>query len=277
MPKNKVRRLFPGFRLSLGLTLAFLGLLVLIPIGALALKAASGGWHAAWQTVSDDRMLASYRLSFGVAALAALFDGIAGALAAWVLTRYEFPGRRFLDMIVDLPIALPTAVAGIALAAIYAPNGLLGEPLLKLGIKAAYSPMGIFLALSFIGFPFVVRSLQPVLKVLPKEWEEAASCLGANRFQTLVRVVLPSLLPAWGTGVALALGRGVGEYGSVVFIAGNLPFKSEIVPLLIISKLEQYDYAGAAAIGTVMLVFSFAILALFHRVSAWNRKRLGLG
>ncbi|MBN8215654.1 MAG: sulfate ABC transporter permease subunit CysT [Spirochaetes bacterium] len=267
--------LFPGLRVSLGITLTVLGFLVLIPLAALVLKSISGGWLHAWQTIIDPRLLASYRLSFGVAALAALFDGVIGGLAAWVITRYEFPGRRFLDALVDLPIALPTAVAGIALTALYAPNGWLGGPLLRWGIHAAYSPLGIFLALSFIGFPFVVRTLQPALQGLPKEYEEAAACLGAGRWSTIVRVVVPAVLPAWLTGIVLALGRGVGEYGSVVFIAGNLPFKTEIVPLLIVSKLEQYDDAGAAAVGTIMLFFSVIILAVFHRVSAWNRRRLG--
>lgn len=268
-------QIFPGFRLTLGVTVLFLGLVVLLPLSALVLKAVSGGWEKGWETITHPRLLSAYRLSFGVALLAALFNGIVGFAAAWVLTRYSFPGRRLLDTLVDLPIALPTAVAGIALTALYAPNGWIGEPLLKWGIKVAYTPAGIFVALSFIGLPFVVRSLQPVLESLPLELEEGAACLGATRFQTFRRVILPALVPAWISGMLMAFGRGVGEYGSVVFIAGNLPFESEIVPLLIIGRLEEYDYAGAAAIGVVMLAASLAILLSVLAVSRRMGRRAG--
>ena len=271
--KKKIR--LPGFGLALGFSLFYLGVLVLIPLAALGYKSASGGWSGFWETVTEPRVMASFRVSFGISALAAVFDALVGGLAAWVLVRYSFPGKRWLDAVVDLPIALPTAVAGIALTALYAPNGLLGQPLAAWGWKVAYTPVGIFIALSFIGLPFVIRTLQPALRDLPREMEEAAATLGAGRLQILLRVLVPTLWPAWFLGALLAFGRAAGEYGSVVFIAGNLPFVSEISPLLIISKLEQYDYAGAAAIGVAMLVFSLVILIAGNWLQARLRRQRG--
>jgi sulfate transport system permease protein len=250
----------PGFRLSLGITLAYLGLIVILPLAALAIRPWELGLAGVWHALAEPRVTAALKLSFGLSALAALLNAPLGVLIAWTLTRYAFPGRRLLDALVDLPFALPTAVAGIALSAIYAPNGPLGSLAAKVGIKTAYSPLGIFIALVFIGLPFVVRSLQPVLQDLDRDVEEAAQTLGATSVQRAVLVVLPALLPALISGVSLAFARAVGEYGSVVFIAGNLPLKTEIAPLLIVIKLEQYDYAGAAAVGLAMVVISFAIL-----------------
>lgn len=269
------RHILPGFGLSLGYTLLYMGLIVLIPMSALAMRIFSGSWEHFWQTVTDPRVVASYRVSFGLSFLAALLNGVFGVMAAWVLARYRFPGRRILDAMVDLPFALPTAVAGIALTAIYAPNDWIGALLEPYGIRIAFTQTGIFIALTFIGFPFVVRTVQPVILQLSAELEEAAACLGANRWQTFQRVIFPALLPSILTGVTLAYGRAVGEFGSVVFIAGNIPFETEITPLLIISKLEQYDYSGAAALGFVMLCASLVILLISNGLQAWNNSRNG--
>ncbi len=269
------RHILPGFGLSLGYTLLYMGLIVLIPMSALAMRVFSGSWEHFWQTITDPRVVASYRVSFGLSFLAALFNGVFGVIAAWVLARYRFPGRRILDAMVDLPFALPTAVAGIALTAIYAPNDWIGALLEPYGIRIAFTQIGIFIALTSIGFPFVVRTVQPVILQLSAELEEAAACLGANRWQTFLRVIFPALLPSILTGVTLAYGRAVGEFGSVVFIAGNIPFETEITPLLIISKLEQYDYAGAAALGFVMLCASLLILLISNGLQAWNNSRNG--
>lgn len=270
------RAVIPGFGLTLGYSIIYLSLIVLIPFSALILKTASGGWEHFWQTVTAPRVVASYWVSFGISFYAAIVNGVFGVIAAWVLVRYRFPGRRILDAMVDLPFALPTAVAGIALTAIYAPNDWIGELLKPYGIKIAFTQFGIFLALTFIGLPFVVRTVQPIIEDLASDVEEAAACLGANRWQIFWRVIFPSLLPAILTGVTLAYGRAVGEFGSVVFIAGNLPFRTEITPLLIISKLEQYDYSGAAALGFVMLCVSFSILLVSNVLQAWNNKRRGI-
>jgi sulfate transport system permease protein len=250
----------PGFGLSLGFTLIYLSLLVLIPLSALVWKTASLGWGDFLSTVTDPRVIASFRLSFGAAFVGALLNAFFGLIVAWVLVRYSFPGKRFVDALVDLPFALPTAVAGIALTAIYAPNGWIGKLLAPLGIQVAFTPLGVIVALTFIGLPFVVRTLQPVLESFDPELEKAAVSLGASRWETLGRVVLPSLLPAWITGFSLAFARALGEYGSVVFISGNLPLKTEIAPLLIMTKLEQYDIAGATSIAVVMLSISFLLL-----------------
>ena len=257
----------------MGYSLFYLSLIVLIPLAALALKTATLTWDSFWATVTDPRVVASYRLSFGASLIAALVNLVAGVIVAWVLVRYDFPGRRLVDALVDLPFALPTAVAGIALTALYAPNGWLGEPLATLGIKVAFTPLGVLIALIFIGLPFVVRTVQPVLEDLDKELEEAAASLGASRLQAFTKVVLPLLLPAILTGFVLALSRAIGEFGSVIFIAGNMPFVSEIAPLLIITKLEQYDYAGATAIATVMLVISFALILVVNLLQKWQQRR----
>lgn len=275
-PKKPLRHSLPGFGLTLGYSLVYLSLIVLVPFSALFLKTASGGWGHFWETITAPRVVASYWVSFGLSFFAALVNGVFGFIGAWVLVRYRFPGRRILDAMVDLPFALPTAVAGIALTAIYAPNDWIGELLKPYGIKVAFTQLGIFVALTFIGLPFVVRTLQPVIENLSDDVEEAAACLGAGRWQTFRRVIFPSLLPSTLTGITLAYGRAVGEYGSVVFIAGNLPFKTEITPLLIISKLEQYDYSGAAALGFVMLVVSFFVLLASNGLQAWDNKRKGM-
>lgn len=287
------RRVLPGFGLSLGFTLTYLGLIVLIPLSAAFLKTAGLSWADFWAAVTSPRVMASYRISFGVSLLAALVNAVFGGILAWVLVRYRFPGRRVVDALVDLPFALPTAVAGIALTAIYAPKGWIGQwldPLWVKGVhqlsawipwidwgdwlgnKVAFDRPGIFLALTFVGLPFVVRTLQPVLEELEPELEEAAATLGANRWQTMTRVIFPELLPALITGFALAFARALGEYGSVVFIAGNMPSHSEITPLLIITKLEQYDYRGATAIAVVMLVSSFCLLLLINLLQKWSRR-----
>jgi sulfate transport system permease protein len=258
--------ILPGFGVSLGITLAYLGLIVVLPLAALALRPWELGVSGVWHVLSEPRVAAALRLSFGLSALAALLNAPLGLLIAWTLTRYAFPGRRLLDAFVDLPFALPTAVAGIALTAIYAPNGPIGSLFAKIGVKTAYSPLGIFIALVFIGLPFVVRSLQPVLQDLDREVEEAAQTLGATTIQRVLLVVLPALMPALISGVSLAFARAVGEYGSVVFIAGNMPLKTEIAPLLIVIKLEQYDYAGAAAIGLAMVVIAFGALIVINAV-----------
>jgi len=265
----------PGFGLSLGFTLTYLSLIVLLPLGGLVLKSATLGLAGFLEVVTGPRTLAALRLSFLTALIAAVVNAVFGVIIAWVLIRYRFPGRRLLDAFVDLPFALPTAVAGIALTALYAPNGWMGSWLEPLGIKVAYTPIGITVALVFIGLPFVVRTVQPVLEEFDRELEEASATLGASRSQTVFMVMLPTLMPAILTGFALALARAVGEYGSVIFIAGNMPFKSEIAPLLIIIRLEEFSYAQAAAIGTAMLLISFAILMFVHLVQAWSRKRFG--
>jgi sulfate transport system permease protein len=268
----------PGFGMALGFTLLYLSLIVLIPLSAAFAKTFTLTWEAFVAHVTAPRVLASLQLSFGAALIAAAINAVFGLLVAWVLVRYPFPGRRVIDALVDLPFALPTAVAGIALTAIYAPNGFLGKPILEAtGIKVAFTPLGILVALTFIGLPFVVRTVQPVLEDLERELEEAAQSLGASRAQTFVRVIMPTILPALLTGFALAFARAVGEYGSVIFIAGNMPMVSEIAPLMIITKLEQYDYAGATAVAVVMLVASFALLLAINALQWWSRRYLESG
>ena len=268
-------RVLPGFGLSLGFTLAYLSLIVLIPLSAVFIKSLGIGWDGLWEILSSERILKSLQLSFSTALIAAFINVVFGLLLAWCLVRYRFPGKRIVDALVDLPFALPTAVAGIALTSLYAPTGWIGQYLEPLGIQVAYTPIGITLALIFIGIPFVVRTVQPVLSDLETELEEAASALGANRLQIVTKVILPILFPALITGFALAFARGVGEYGSVIFIAGNQPFKTESAPLMIISRLEEYDYAGATTIAVVMLVLSFAILFLINLLQAWASRRTG--
>jgi sulfate/thiosulfate transport system permease protein len=267
MAPRRERGVLPGFGLAMGFTLAYLGLIVFIPLAALLLKAATVSGAQLWQTVTAPRTLAAYRLSILTALAAALINGVFGLLLAWVLERYDFPGKRIIDGLVDLPFALPTAVAGIALTTVYATNGWLGGHLAALGVKVAYTPVGIIVALTFVGLPFVVRTVQPVLRELPIALEEAAASMGAGRLQTFRRIILPELLPAAVTGFTLAFARGLGEYGSVIFIAGNLPMKSEITPLLIMIKLEEYDYAGATAIALAFLLFSFIILLAINIMS----------
>jgi sulfate/thiosulfate transport system permease protein len=271
----KNRGVLPGFGLSLGYTLFYLSLIVLLPLSTLFVKTATLSAAQFWETVSSPRVLASFRLTFGASLAAAAVNTVFGLLVAWVLTRYQFPGKRLVDGLVDLPFALPTAVAGIALTALYAPTGWLGRPLDALGIKAAFSPLGVVIALTFIGLPFVVRTIQPVFEDMDPDMEEAALTLGAGRWVTVTRVVLPQVGPALMTGFALSFARAVGEYGSVVFISGNMPLKTEIVPLLIVTKLEQYDYAGATALAVVMLGFSFGLLLAINLLQAWTRKRQG--
>jgi sulfate transport system permease protein len=268
------RSVLPGFRLTMGFTVFYLCLIVLIPLSTLPIRTASVSWDAFWQTISDPRVVASYRLSIGAALAAATVNGVFGILVAWVLVRYHFPGRRIVDALIDLPFALPTAVAGITLTTIYAPNGLLGKPLDAYGIKVAFTPLGITIALIFIGLPFVVRTLQPVIESLDVEVEEAATSLGASRWTVTRKIILPYLYPAWLTGFALAFARAIGEYGSVVFISGNMPMRTEISPLLIITKLEQFDYAGATAIALVMLVISFTMLLTINALQRWSARRL---
>lgn len=268
-------RVLPGFGLSLGFTLAYVSFIVLIPLSAVFIKSFGIGWNGLWEILTSERILKSLQLSFSAALIAATVNVIFGLLLAWCLVRYSFPGKRIVDALVDLPFALPTAVAGIALTSLYAKNGWIGQYLEPLGIHVAYTPLGITLALIFIGLPFVVRTVQPVLSDIETELEEAASALGANRWQTISKVILPILFPALLTGFALAFARGVGEYGSVIFIAGNMPYKTEIAPLMIISRLEEYDYAGATTIAVVMLVLSFAILFLINLLQAWASRRTG--
>ncbi|GFO69254.1 sulfate ABC transporter permease subunit CysT [Geomonas limicola] len=262
----------PGFGPSLGYTIFYLSVVVLIPLSALFFKTATLSWDQFVTAVAAPRVLASYRVTFGSALVAAAVNGVFGVLVAWVLVRYRFPGKKLIDALVDLPFALPTAVAGITLASIYSANGWLGSRLEPLGIKVAFTPVGIMVAMIFIGLPFVVRTVQPVLEELDQEIEEAASCLGASRWQTFYRVLFPTMLPAILTGFALAFARAVGEYGSIIFIAGNMPMESEITPLLIITKLEQYDYAGATAIATVMLLVSFLLLLSINMLQKWSRR-----
>ena len=264
----------PGFGLAFGYTILYLSLIVLIPLSATLFKTFTLTWSAFWTTVTAPRVLASLRLTFGASLAAALVNGVFGLLVAWVLVRYRFAGRRIIDALVDLPFALPTAVAGIALTAVYAANGWIGSLLEPLGVKVAFTPLGVLVALTFIGLPFVVRTVQPVLEDLEPELEEAAATLGASRWQTFGRVIFPAVWPALLTGFTLAVARAVGEYGSVIFIAGNVPMVSEITPLLIITKLEQYDYAGATAIAVVMLVMSFALLLLINLLQWWSGRRL---
>jgi sulfate transport system permease protein len=269
----RTRSALPGFGLSLGFTVFYLSAVVLIPLAALIIRPWELGWSGFVQEVTAPRVLAALKLSFGAAAIGAVLNTFFGLIVAWSLVRYNFPLKRFVDALVDLPFALPTAVAGIALSSLYAPNGWLGAPLMSLGIKAAYTPLGVVIALTFIGLPFVVRTLQPVLTDLSRDHEEAAATLGASRFQTFRRVVFPALLPALITGAALAFARAVGEYGSVIFIAGNLPMRSEIAPLLIIIKLEEFDYAGAASIGVVMLGVSFLMLFALNGLQNYTTAR----
>jgi sulfate/thiosulfate transport system permease protein len=266
------RTILPGFGLSLGFTLAYLGLIVLIPLSAAFIKTAGMGWHDFYEVVTSRRVVAAYKLSFGASLAAGFVNTVFGLIVAWVLVRYSFPGKRIIDAIVDLPFALPTAVAGIALTTLYAPNGWVGRLLVPFGFQVAFTWWGVFVALTFIGLPFVVRTVQPVLQELEPEIEEASSTLGASRWQTITRILLPELAPSLLTGFALAFARALGEYGSVVFISGNMPMKTEIVPLLIITKLEQYDYRGATAIAVVMLVASFSLLFLINLIQKWSRR-----
>jgi len=274
MPSSRSPSVIPGFRVTLGFTLLYLILIVLIPLAGLPARTASMGWDAFWQTVTDPRVVASYKVTLSSSFWAASVNGIFGLIVAWVLVRYEFPGRRIVDAAVDLPFALPTAVAGITLTTLYAPNGWLGRPLASNGILVAFTPTGITVALIFIGLPFVIRALQPVIEELDTELEEAAASLGARRWQVVHRVIAPYLLPAWLTGVALAFARAIGEYGSVVFISGNMPMRTEISPLLIVTKLEQYDYAGATAVAFVMLVVSFALLLAINVLQGWASRKV---
>ena len=271
-PARVGRTPIPGFGLALGYTLTYLSLLVLIPLAGVFLKAAGLGWGGLWDALATPRVFAALKLSFGTALVAAAINAVFGFLVAWVFVRYEFPGKRLFDAFIDLPFALPTAVAGIALTALYSGNGWIGQFLEPHGIKVAFAPAGIVVALTFIGLPFVVRTVEPVLRDAEKELEEAAASLGATRFQTVTRVILPAVLPALVTGFALAFARGVGEYGSVIFIAGNIPGVSEIAPLLIIIKLEEFDYGGATAIAAAMLTLSFAALLLINLLQARRRK-----
>ena len=268
------KNVLPGFRMTMGFTLFYLCLIVIIPLMTLPARTAMMSWDQIWATISDPLVVASYKLSVGAALIAASVNAVFGVVVAWVLVRYPFPGKRFVDALVDLPFALPTAVAGITLTAIYAPNGWLGSRLEPLGIKAAFSPLGVTIAMIFIGLPFVVRTLQPVIEDLDVELEEAATSLGANRFHVLTRVILPYLYPAWLTGFALAFARAVGEYGSVVFISGNLPMQTQIAPFVILTKLEQFDYGGATAIAVVMLTLSFVLLFAINALQGWTTRRL---
>ncbi len=275
MSSARTFRVLPGFNLTLGYTLAYLSLIILVPLAAVFLKTASLSFEQFWAIVTAERVVASYKLSFGASLLAAAINAVFGLMLAWALVRYSFPGKKLIDALVDLPFALPTAVAGIALTALYARNGWLGQYLEPLGIQVAFKPLGVLVALVFIGLPFVVRTVQPILEDLDTELEEAAASLGAQRWQTFRHVILPILLPALLTGFALAFARAVGEYGSVIFIAGNLPMVSEITRLMIITKLEQYDYTGATAIASVMLIFSFTLLLIINGLQAWTAKRTG--
>lgn len=269
----KKQNILPGFNLSLGYTLLYLSFIVLIPLSAVFIKTSELSLHEFWAVVSAPRVVATYKLTFGASLIAALINGIFGLVVAWVLVRYKFPGKRLIDALVDLPFALPTAVAGIALTAIYAPNGWIGSLLEPYGLKIAFTPIGVVVALTFIGLPFVVRTVQPVLEDLEAETEEAAASLGANRWLTFRKIILPAVWPALLTGFSLAFARAIGEYGSVIFIAGNMPMISEITPLIIITKLEQYDYAGATAVATVMLIISFALLLTINGLQWWTAQR----
>jgi sulfate/thiosulfate transport system permease protein len=272
---RKFRRVLPGFGLTLGYTMVYLCLLVLIPLSAVFVRSFGSGWLHFWEVLSSPRVLASLRLSFGASLIAASINTVFGLIVSWVLVRYAFPFKRLIDALVDLPFALPTAVAGIALTALYAPNGWIGAWLKTFGITVAFTPLGIVVALTFIGLPFVVRTLQPVLEDLDREVEQAAASLGASALQAFTRVILPALWPSLLTGFALAFARAVGEYGSVIFIAGNMPMKSEIAPLLIVTKLEQYDYSGASAIAVIMLVLSFGLMLAINALQGWAATRHG--
>ncbi len=271
LPRRR-HSVLPGFGLTFGFTLFYLALVVLVPLSTLFFRSAGLGIEGLWAAVTSPRVVASYKLTFGASLAGALINAFFGLVVAWVLVRYRFPGHRLVDALVDLPFALPTAVAGITLTTLYAETGWLGKPLAAAGVRVAFTPLGVAVALTFIGLPFVVRTLQPVLESLDPEVEEAAASLGAGRAQTFFRVILPALLPAWITGFALAFARALGEYGSVVFIAGNMPMKTEITPLIIITKLEQYDYAGAAAIAAVTLAAAFVILLTINRLQAWSTR-----
>lgn len=270
---SRTRKVLPGFGPTLGFTLFYLGIIVLLPLSALFLRSAGLGWSQFWKIVTDPRVVASYKLTFGASLIAALINAVFGFVVAWSLVRYRFPGKKLIDALVDLPFALPTAVSGIALTAIYAPTGWIGQYLEPLGIKVAFSPLGIVVALTFVGLPFVVRTLQPAIAELEKEHEEAAASLGATRLHAFLRVILPAVLPALLTGFAMAFARALGEYGSVVFISGNMPMKTEITSLLIIAKLEQYDHAGATAIAMVMLMASFVLLLAINVLQYWTSHR----
>ena len=272
-PRHQPARVLPGFEITLGFTIAYLSLIVLIPLSAAFIKTSTLSLHEFWVAVASPRVVASYKLTFGASLIGASINALFGLLTAWVLTRYTFPGKRIIDALVDLPFALPTAVAGIALTAIYAPNGWIGSLLAPHGIKVAFTPIGVVIALTFIGLPFVVRTVQPILEDLEAETEEAAASLGANRWQTFTKIIFPSIAPALLTGFSLAFARAIGEYGSVIFIAGNMPMVSEITPLIIITKLEQYDYAGATAVAVVMLVISFILLLGINGLQWWNSRR----
>ena len=272
MAVARAKRVVPGFAPTMAYTVAYLCLLVLVPLVALPAKTATLEWTSLWNTITDPRVVASYRLSLTTSLLAAASNAVFGLLTAWVLVRYSFPGRRLFDALIDLPFALPTAVAGITLTTLYGPNGWLGRPLDAYGIKVAFTPLGITVALMFIGLPFVVRTLQPVIEDLDVELEEAATSLGATRWLTIRHVIVPYLVPAWLTGFALAFARAIGEYGSVVFISGNMPMRTEISPLLIITKLEQYDYPGATAVAVVMLLMSFSLLLVINGLQAWSSR-----
>ncbi|WP_175625284.1 MULTISPECIES: sulfate ABC transporter permease subunit CysT [Oxalobacteraceae] len=271
--KQTASRVLPGFNLSLGFTIFYLSLIVLIPLSAVFLKTFTMTWDAFVTAVTSDRVVASYKLSFGASLIGAFLNAVFGGIVAWVLVRYKFPGKKIIDAMVDLPFALPTAVAGIALTALYSPNGWIGRYLEAIGIKVAFTPLGVIIALTFIGLPFVVRTVQPILEDAERELEEAAASLGASNWQTFTKVIFPTVLPALLTGFALAFARATGEYGSVIFIAGNMPMVSEITPLFIVTKLEQYDYAGATAIAVVMLTASFVMLLAINLLQAWTRKR----
>ena len=273
MSTFKRHSVLPGFNLALGFTLVYLSLIVLIPLSAAFVRTSALTWPEFWAMVTTPRVMASYRLTFGASFAAALVNAVFGLLVAWILVRYRFPGKKLVDALVDLPFALPTAVAGIVLTALYSGNGWIGQYFEPLGIKIAFTPIGIFIALTFIGLPFVVRTVQPVLEDIEWELEEAAATLGASRLQTFAKVIFPTIFPALTTGFALAFARAIGEYGSVIFIAGNMPMISEITPLLIVTKLEQYDYAGATALAVVMLVISFLMLLIINLLQWWSRRR----
>ena len=269
------RSSLPGFRVTMAFTIVYLAAMVLVPLSTLPAKSFSEGWTAFWSAVSDPRVIASYRLTIGASFVAAIVNALLGAVVAWVLVRYDFPGRRIVDAMIDLPFALPTAVAGITLTSLYAPTGWFGRVLAPHGVQAVFSPLGITIALVFIGLPFVIRTMQPVIADLDVELEEVATSLGANRLQVIFRVILPYLYPAWLIGFGMAFARAIGEYGSVVFIAGNMPMKTEIASLLIITKLTQYDYTGAAAVAFVLLLLSFALLLALNAIQGWSARRLG--
>ncbi|MCE9648622.1 MAG: sulfate ABC transporter permease subunit CysT [Parvibaculum sp.] len=272
---RRTQSVLPGFGLTFGFAMTYLSLIVLIPLAGVFIRSAGLGWDGFWTLASDPRTVAALKLSFGAAFIGAAVNAVAGLLVTWVLVRYTFPGKRFVDAVIDLPFALPTAVSGLALAALYAPNGWIGSIFAQAGIKIAFTPAGVVVACVFIGLPFVVRTLQPVLADLDSDLEEAAATLGANRFQIVRRVIFPALLPPLLTGFALAFARAVGEYGSIIFIAGNLPYKSEIAPLLIIIRLEEFNYAGATAIAAIMLMLSFVVLLVVNLLQAWSRRRTG--